>query len=121
MVRFCFAWRASQVIAIALARPANMSLIKQKLGWQVAVGGDQSRGWIPKGATKPLPEPVREVSLDIRIEQDPGGFLLITSSTDKSIFGDTWHETLESAEQAALQEFGISSADWETTDGGQAG
>jgi hypothetical protein len=92
-----------------------MSVIKQKLGWKVTIGGDQHRGWIPRGATEPLPEPAREVSLDVRIEKDPGGFLLITSSTDKSISGDTWHETLESAERAALQRLGISSADWETT------
>jgi hypothetical protein len=97
-----------------------MSLIKQKLGWKVTVGGDQHRGWIPKRAPEPLPEPVRDVALDVRIEQGSGGFLLITSSTDKPIYGDTWHETLESAERAALQEFGISSADWETTNGDQA-
>jgi len=90
-----------------------MTLVRQKRGLRMMVGGDQHRGWLPPGASLPLPEPVREVTVDVSIEEDDAGFFLITSSTDRSIFGDTWHETLASAERAAFKRFGITPADWD--------
>jgi hypothetical protein len=58
--------------------------------------------------------------LDVTIEQTDGGFLLIwaarPSATCRDALlpksGDTWHETIEDAEAAAYEYFGIQHADW---------
>jgi hypothetical protein len=49
-------------------------IVRQKLGWKITAGGDQHGGWFPKGATEPLPEPVREVALTSRSNRMPGDF-----------------------------------------------
>jgi len=90
-----------------------MKPVRQKRGLIVTIGGDQHRGWLPAGAALPLPEPIREVALDLSIEEIDAGFLVITSSADRSISGDTWHETLASAERAAFEAFGITPTDWD--------
>lgn len=80
----------------------------------MTIGGDQHNGWMPTGATRPVPDPVRAVSLDIRIARDPGGYLLIYTSQVGAVHGDTWHETLQGAESAAFEWFGLGASEWET-------
>jgi hypothetical protein len=88
-----------------------MTVVRRKRS-KVTIGGERHRGWLPPGASLPLPDRVREVTVDISIEEDGGAFFLITSSTDPSIFGDTWHETLASAERFAFKAFGVTASDW---------
>lgn len=62
--------------------------------------------------------------LDVTIEQDDAGsgFLLIHAARPSSTCpepvppcaGDSWHETLQDAEAAAYEMFGIAPEDWST-------
>jgi hypothetical protein len=98
-----------------------MAVIKRRRGWRVTIGGEQHRGWIPAGAATPLLESVREVTLDIQIESEAGGYLLVYGAPDGSVHGDTWHDTLEGAEAAALESFALELSDWETGEHEDAG
>ena len=89
-----------------------MSVVRRRRGWKVR-GGDHA-GWLPVDAATPLPAPVREVTLEVQIEDDGAGCLLLHVADDRSTFGDTWHETLEAAEKAALEDFGLRPSDWES-------
>jgi len=75
--------------------------------------GEEHTGLLPAGAAKPLPTPVRDVLLNVEIQFDGSGYLLCYSSTDGTVFGDTWHETLSDAERAATEYFGIDGSEWE--------
>jgi len=90
-----------------------MSVIKEIKNFKVAISGEQHMGWLPAGASNPLPTPTREVVLNITIEHDGFGYLLCYASSDGGIFGDTWHETLEDAESEASEYFGVHLDDWE--------
>ena len=78
----------------------------------VRIGGEQHTGWLPANAAIPLPTPIREILLNIEIQNDGAGFLLCYSSTDGTVYGDTWHESLADAESAAFDNFGIARAEW---------
>jgi hypothetical protein len=79
----------------------------------VRIGGEQHSGWLPEGFAIPLPTPVREINMTFEITDDgAGNFLLIYCSDDKSLHGDTWHESIEDAKQAAEQYFGILENEW---------
>jgi hypothetical protein len=94
-----------------------MALIKRRRGWTVKIGGDQHRGWLPENAATPPPEPICDVILDLQIESDPGGYLLVYAARDHSVYGDTWHASLAAAEAAAFEWFGVGGSDWETAEG----
>ena len=98
-----------------------MPVVKRKRGWKVVVGGTQHSGWLPAGAAFPLPEPVREIELDIHIESGTDGYFLVYAATDGSIHGDTWHESQAEAESVALEELGIAASDWERGESDDAG
>jgi hypothetical protein len=90
-------------------------VIKRVLGWPFQYGGDEHSGWLPPGAAKPLPTPVRNVLLDIAIEGDPAsGYLLIYSAHDGSIDNDDWYQTLADAEKAADEVFGVKADNWQS-------
>ena len=91
----------------------NTSIIKKKIGHLVRVGGAQHSGWLPDHAPTPLPTPIRDVLFDIEIQFDGSGYLLCYVSQDGSLYGDTWHETLAYAQEAAAEDFGLSDADWD--------
>ena len=77
------------------------------------VGGEEHSGWLPEGFVKPLPTPVRDLTFDFEIKDDGGGhFILDYESDDGSIFGDTWHETLDDAIAQANYAFGIVKDEW---------
>ncbi len=76
-------------------------------------GGEPHSGWLPPGAAIPLPTPINDVLLDLEIEYDGFGYLLSYSSSDGTVFGDTWHPSMADAEQVAQQLFGIQSSQWQ--------
>jgi hypothetical protein len=77
-------------------------------------------GWLPPNAVTPLPTPKENEIIDVTIESDSAGYLLIwqtrpsetcrDSMPPKS--GDTWHQTIEDAEATAREYFGIEAKDW---------
>jgi hypothetical protein len=91
-----------------------MKVIKEIKNYKVTIGSEQHMGWLPAGASNPLFTPAREVILNITIEHDGSGYLLCYTSSDGDIYGDTWHETLESAESEAFEYFGVNFNKWES-------
>lgn len=90
-----------------------MSVIKRASGIRCKVGGFMdSRGWAVAKQGAEVPEPVRVVTLTLAIEDDDGGFLLLCASEDKSVWSDSWLETLALAEQAAAEQFGVRPEQW---------
>lgn len=89
-----------------------MTVIKRLLGQKVRVGGTQHIGWLPEGAAKPLPTPIREELFDLEIQFDGSGYLLCYASQSGDLYGDTWHETLSEAEDAATETFGVRADQW---------
>lgn len=76
------------------------------------IGGEQHTGWLPAGAATPMPTPIREILLELEIQFDGFGYPLCYSSTDGTLSGDTWHETIDDAESAAAVHFGIAASEW---------
>jgi len=91
-----------------------MTIVKRILGHRVVVGGEQHSGWLPEGATTPLPTPTRDVAFNIEIEFDGSGYLLIYVSAKGDLYGDTWHRTLDDAIEAAFETFGVRDDQWQT-------
>lgn len=70
----------------------------QYSGWRAAGDGDAS---------------ARELPFEFSVTDDGGGnFLLVYQSVDGSLYGDTWHETLEDAYVSAERQFRISRDEW---------
>jgi hypothetical protein len=90
-----------------------MTIVQQVLGHHVTFGGEPHSGWLPQGATMPRPTPARDVALNITIEFDGFDYLLCWVSTDNDVHGDLWYQTLEGAEQKALEDFGVRSDQWQ--------
>jgi len=91
-----------------------MTVVKQILGYQFRFGGETHSGWLPDGATTPLPTPTHDVALDIEIRSEDGGYLLYWLSHDRQFAGDLWYEMLADAEQAATENFGVAADQWQT-------
>jgi len=91
-----------------------MTVVKQILGRHVTFGGELHSGWLPNGATTPMPTPTRDVTLNIDIRFDGSGYLLCWVSADGDVAGDLWYQTLADAEQAAVDNFGIRHEEWQT-------
>jgi hypothetical protein len=89
-----------------------LKTMKQINGVPVRIGGDQHTGWLPAGAARPLPTPIRELLMDLEILYDGSGYLLCYSSRNGSVHGDTWHASVLEAEQAAIEYFGIEPRQW---------
>lgn len=71
-------------------------------------GGESHSGWLPPGAAVPSPTPVREFILDIFIwREGDESFILEWVSRDGAFRGDTWHQSLQEAKEAALEDFGV--------------
>jgi len=87
----------------------SMKAIQER---SVRMGGESHSGWLPQNASQPLPTPERDVVLNLEILFDGMGYLLCVSSTDGSVKGDSWHESLIDAESAAMRSFGVSLAEW---------
>jgi hypothetical protein len=79
------------------ARPLRVTGF-QRSGWSAAEDSDQSG---------------RELPFDFSVTDDGAGqFLLVYKSVDGSLYGDTWHETLDDAFTSAERQFGISREEW---------
>ena len=88
-------------------------VIKRVVGLAIRLGGQQHSGWLPPGAANPLPTPARDVLIDLEIEFDGSGYLLICQAQDGSFCWDTWCESMEKAEMQAAEEYGIQPSQWE--------
>ena len=91
-----------------------ITVVKQILGHHVTLGGESHSGWLPESAATPLPTPALDVAFNITIEFDGSGYLLCYTSEDGALANDTWHQTLEDAEQAAVENFGVRADQWQT-------
>jgi hypothetical protein len=89
-------------------------VIKKVTGFRLALGGEEPYGWLPSGAARPAPEPLRELVCTVEIVFDGQGWLLVCHSDDSEYSSDTWHESLERAEQQTQFEFGIKPSQWES-------
>ena len=78
----------------------------------VQFGGEEHSGWLPPGATKPLPTPIENVILDLEIEATEGSFILCWSSNDGLYSGDNWYEQLNDVVAAASDLFGVEPSQW---------
>lgn len=87
--------------------------VKQITGIHRQYGGEEHSGWLPPNAAKPRPTPVRSAVLDVRIEDDGSSFLLICESRNTPDSWDTWHESLEDAEEQARASLSIEPWEWE--------
>jgi hypothetical protein len=91
----------------------SMTVVKRVLGHHVLIGGEQHSGWLPEGATTPLPIPIRDVAFNIELQFDGSGYRLCYVSEEGDLFGDTWHQTLEDAERAAAENFHVRDDQWQ--------
>ena len=89
-----------------------MGRVKWGVGLPFRLGGKPHSGWLPPGAAIPLPTPIRDLLLDIEIQSDGDGYLLCYMSQDGTFSGDTWHQSMAEAEQAAQQDFGVQPSQW---------
>ena len=76
-------------------------------------GGEEHTGWLPAGAARPLPTPVRHFVLNLAIENVDGGYLLVYESQDGSLSGDWWYDSLERAMNGAAEMFGVQPTQWQ--------
>ena len=97
------------------------TVLKKVEGWPFTFGGALHSGWLPPEAAPPPPRPTHREVLDITIEEENGGYLLIYAARPSPTCpepvrapyaGDTWHDTLEEAEEAAYEYFGVRREDW---------
>lgn len=96
------------------------TMLKKVEAWPVTFGGETHRGWLPPEATPPQPTPIESELLDVTISHEAGGYLLIWSARPSPTSselrppkaGDTWHESIDDAEEAAFRYFGITHQNW---------
>ena len=96
------------------------AVVKKVEAWPFAFGGEEHCGWLPPDTVTPRPTPVERQLLDVQIEAADGGYLLTwaarPSPTCRDVLppktGDTWHKTIEDAEAAARDAFGIEHEHW---------
>jgi hypothetical protein len=88
-------------------------IIKRLKGVPYQEGGEEHTGWLPAGAAKPLPTPVRHLVLNLEIEDLDGGYLLIGCSKDGSMVFDFWFDELEFALKSAKEWFSVETSQWE--------
>jgi hypothetical protein len=92
-----------------------MPTVERVEQFRTTIGGHPHTGWLPAGAAVPLPTPARDIELDLTIEDDGGsGFLRIFHSSDGSVRGDTWHQTIQDARETARNSFGVPLEAWRT-------
>ena len=95
----------------------QVGVLKQVLGKQIRLGGEEHSGWLPSKAALPRATKVENALVDVRILEIEGGFILEWESRNTDHGSDTWHETIEEAEDQAEHQFGIQASDWQVPDG----
>jgi hypothetical protein len=78
-----------------------METVKSSKIRSMTIGGEEHSGWLATGIATPLPTPIRHLLVNYEMQFDEGGYLLCHESTDGTVVGDTWHQTLADAEIAA--------------------
>jgi hypothetical protein len=86
----------------------------------ITFGGQEHRGWLPPGASTPLPTPREREIVDFAIVSEGRGYLLEwcarPSPTNREPrppkTADCWYEKLDDALRAAEADFGIAPGDW---------
>ena len=93
----------------------HLAVLKRVSGVAYQCGGEEPTGWLPPGAAIPLPTPVRNLTLDMTIEDDGGsGVLLVFAAKDDPNFhGDYWFDDLTAAVAMAEEWFGIEQSRWQ--------
>lgn len=91
-----------------------MWAIMRITGFPFRSGGVPHSGWLPNGAAIPLQTAIRHVLLDLEIQFDGCGYLLLHASQDGSIAGDTWHQSIAEAQQSAMDHFGVPLSEWKS-------
>jgi hypothetical protein len=90
-----------------------MAVLRLASGVPHQCGGEEHSGWLPPGAAIPLPTPIRHLTLDITIETEGRGYLLVFAAREDPDFeNDYWFESLDDAEASALKWFGIGNSQW---------
>lgn len=92
--------------------PVQVGVLQRIVGMPWRIGGETHSGWLPPGVARPLPIPIYEVVLDLKIEFDGSGYLFCYRAREGSFCGDTWYPSLEDAEQDARESFGIDPSRW---------
>jgi hypothetical protein len=90
-----------------------MTVIAKIPTWTVTFGGEIHRGWLPRGAARPKPTNERIANLQITIERDDGGYLLIWEELAADERGDVWYGSLDEAIAAAEEFFGVPKSQWQ--------
>ena len=94
-----------------------MRVLKRVNGRATRFGGEQHSGWLPQGATVPLPTPEVVVPLDFAlVEIAPGSYILEWEGPSAEHSGDLWYPSLDAALTAAEEQFGIGSHEWRDAD-----
>jgi hypothetical protein len=63
---------------VKFGRSKGSAMVVMKVvGKRVRLGGESHNGWLPEGASTPVRTPVRHAVVDVTIEHDSHGFLLI--------------------------------------------
>ena len=93
-----------------------MKTLKQVFGKDFQSGGEEPRGWLPSNAALPLTTAVEVLTIDVRILEAEGGFILEWTFRNSDQGNDSWHQTLHEAENEAEHRFGIEISDWQIAD-----
>jgi hypothetical protein len=64
-----------------------MPVLRRIFGHSLQVGGVAHSGWLPPNAATPLPTSVRKLRVDLAIESEGDGFLLVSKSDSPDFFG----------------------------------
>ena len=79
----------------------------------VLFGGQQPSGWLPGAAAEPLPTPAELVPIDLSMEAEPdGSVLLIWKALGREFGNDTWHRSVADAMEQARSEVGGNTPEW---------
>lgn len=93
-------------------------LLRQAPVVRTVIGADSHRGWLPSGASQPLPAPPLEAIVDVRVLQQDDGYHLEWQAHDMaqwplpSARGSYMCNSLADAETRADQLFGVQAGDW---------
>ncbi|HVJ85642.1 MAG TPA: hypothetical protein VM452_08350 [Caulifigura sp.] len=90
-----------------------MKVIQRASAVPVQIGGIEHSGWLPDGASQPLPTPVRSLIVDLEIvDLGHSECLLSYQSHDGTLSGDDWYASLEQAIRGAEEMFGVAPTQW---------
>src|ERR1041385_6963115 len=93
-------------------------IVRQASAVRTVIGGDPHRGWLPLGASEPLPAAPEPGWLDVRVALEAGQFVLSwhphepSHLTLPSAQGERRFGSLEEADAAAKTLFGLGPDDW---------